>query len=133
MKHRTLERSLLAANVIAIASSIAFALLAAPNAAAKPQLEIWGLGPDDQLEIDGAVVTVKGGTTARTFTGDPSAANAPVLRELAAGKHEVVVKRSGCAPRTQTIDVQGSLKRTLVFAAASGAHCAIPAPPPRAP
>ncbi len=122
------------ANVIAMTTGLS--VLAAPPTAPpapKPPLEIWGLGPDDQVEIDGASVTVKGGSTPRLFTGDPAAVNAPVLRELSPGKHEVTVRRVGCASRTFTVDMQGSHKRTVVFAPASIAHCGIPAPPPRAP
>jgi hypothetical protein len=135
LKHRTLERTLAAANVLAFTTSIAFALLAAPSTSSppRPPLEIWGLGPDDQLEIDGASVPVKGGSTPRVFSGDPSAANAPILRELTLGKHEVVVRRPGCATRTFAVEMAGAHKRTIVFAPASPAHCGIPAPPARAP
>ena len=133
MRHRTLERVLLAANVVAIGVGLAVALSAAPSANPRPPLEIWGLVAGDEVDIDGTSVPIKTGGVARSFAGDPAAVNAPLLRELSAGHHEVVVRRVGCAPRTFAVEMQGAHKHTIVFAPAIAAHCALAAPPARAP
>lgn len=108
-------------------------LLVAMTASAAPskaQLEIWGVDATDELSIDGAKQSPKGGG-ARVFTGDPTATNAPVLLEVGNGKHEIVVRRAECAPRTFVVSVEGSTKRAIVFEKEDAERCAIPLLPPR--
>lgn len=100
------------------------------TAPAKAPVEIWGVGSADHVEIDGAAVPVKAAAT-RAFAGDPTAMNAPILRELGEGRHEIVVEREGCEPRRFTIDVQGALKRSVVLVEPSADRCGIPLAPPR--
>jgi hypothetical protein len=102
----------------------------ADAAGSRAAVEIWGVSSADRVEIDGAAVTPKG-APGRAFAGDPMAMNAPILRELAEGKHEVVIEREGCEPQRFTIDVQGSLKRSIVLAEPNLERCAIPLAPPR--
>lgn len=103
-----------------------------PSRAAAPKvaLEMWGLEAGDRVTLDGADLPVKGGAT-RIFLGDPTAANAPVLAEIAPGRHELAVLRDGCAPRTFSVDLQGQTKRSIVFEKADPAKCSIPTLPAR--
>lgn len=102
----------------------------ADPAGSRAAVEIWGVSSADRVEIDGAALTPKG-AAGRAFAGDPMAMNAPILRELAEGKHEVVIERDGCEPRRFTIDVQGSLKRSIVLTEPNLERCSIPLAPPR--
>jgi hypothetical protein len=110
-----------------LGSTLAIAT-AAPN---RVPLEVWGASAGDEITIDGAKVNVRTGGAARVFTGDPDATNAPVLHEVSTGRHEVVVKRQGCAPRAFTISIEGAAKRSIVLEAIDAARCAIPFAPPR--
>jgi hypothetical protein len=104
---------------------------ATANAApSKVQLEIWGVESTDEVSIDGAAQTPKGGG-GRVFSGDPNATNAPVLVEVTSGKHEIVVRRGECAPRTFVVNVEGSSKRAIVFEREDAERCAIPLLPAR--
>ncbi len=115
-----------------IGLALVFGTFAAANATpTRVPLEIWGVAAGDELTIDGAAVNVHTGGAARVFTGDPDATNAPVLHEVSAGKHEIVVKRQGCASRSFTIAIEGTTKRTLVLEPLDAARCAVPFAPPR--
>lgn len=121
---------------VALGSSIAFGVVLSGTRAApvaRPPLEVWGVAAGDSVAIDGHAQTVKGGPLARAFVGEPFIANAPVVQELGAGKHDVVVEHAGCTPRRFSVEVQGAYKRSIVVAPVTSEHCAIPAPPPRAP
>lgn len=107
------------------------ALAVASAAPPRTPLEIWGVAAGDELTLDGAPVNVRTGGAPRVFTGDPDATNAPVLREVSPGKHELVLKRQGCAPRTFSITVEGSTKRAVVLDPSTTSRCAIPFAPPR--
>ncbi len=102
-----------------------------PPSQARP-LEIWGLDAGDQATIDGLAVNVRSGGAPRLFAGDPDATNAPVLHELAAGKHELVIRRQSCAPRVFSLALDGTTKRALVLEKQDPARCAIPFAPKRA-
>jgi hypothetical protein len=102
-----------------------------PASPGRP-LEIWGLEAGDQATIDGASVNVRSGGAPRLFGGDPDATNAPVLHELAAGKHEIAIRRSSCAPRVFTVALEGATKRAIVLEKQDAARCAIPFAPKRA-
>jgi hypothetical protein len=109
------------------------ALLVALTASAAPskvQLEIWGVEATDEVSVDGAAQTPKGGGP-RLFAGDPTATNAPVFLEVGNGKHEIVVRRAECAPRTFVVSVEGSTKRAIVMEKEDEARCAIPLLPAR--
>lgn len=110
-----------------LGSTLAIAT-AAPN---RVPLEIWGAAAGDEITIDGVAVNVRTGGAARLFTGDPDATNAPVLHEVTSGRHEVVVKRQGCAPRAFTVTIEGAAKRAVVLEPIDAARCAIPFAPPR--
>jgi len=118
---------------LGVAFSIVALSLFAPASAAPTRVsfEIWGVGGDDTITIDGAAVNVRAGGAPRVFQGDPDATNAPVLHELAPGKHEIVLKHVGCAPRTFTVSLEGSTKRALVLEPMDAARCAVPFAPPR--
>jgi hypothetical protein len=120
-----MKRVILALTVLG--STIAIAS-AAPT---RVPLEIWGAAAGDEITIDGVAVNVRGGGAPRLFTGDPDAANAPVLHEVNAGKHEIAVKRQGCATRTFTIAIEGTTKRSIVLEPLDAARCAIPFAPAR--
>ncbi len=96
----------------------------------RAPVEIWGVSAADRVEIDGAPITPKG-AGARSFVGDPVAMDAPVLRELAEGPHEITVEREGCEPRRFTVEVHGTLKRSIVLSEPDPEGCAIPLAPPR--
>ncbi|MGZ3422578.1 MAG: hypothetical protein ACXWUG_17670 [Polyangiales bacterium] len=107
------------------------ALTAVASAApSKVQLEIWGVEATDEVSIDGAAQTPKGGG-GRIFLGDPTATNAPVLVEVTSGKHEITVRRGECAPRSFVVSVEGSTKRAIVFEKEDPERCAIPLLPAR--
>lgn len=111
---------------------VACGLIAISNAGPpKVPLEVWGLEAGDELTIDGAAVNVRGGGAARTFTGDPDATNAPALEEVTVGRHELTVRRSGCAPRTFTVVVETSSKRAVVIDPQPPERCSIPFAPAR--
>lgn len=120
----------LVACALGVGALAAFAATRADAAGSGTAVEIWGVSSADRVEIDGAAVTPKGAAS-RAFAGDPMAMNAPILRELAEGKHEVVIEREGCEPRRFTIDVRGSLKRSIVLTEPNAERCAIPLAPPR--
>jgi hypothetical protein len=109
-------------------------LLALHRASAAPTrapLELWGVNAGDVVEIDGAATPIKSSGPPRAFTGDPLPGNAPFTQEVAPGKHAITVTRQGCAPLSFTVETQGAYKRSVVISL--GAHCGLPAPPPRAP
>jgi hypothetical protein len=119
--------------LVAVATPLAIAALAGARSEAAPTraaVEIWGVSSNDHVEIDGTAVPPKG-APGRTFAGDPMAMNAPILRELAEGHHEIVVEREGCEPRRFSIEVQGTLKRSIVMTQLDAERCAIPLAPPR--
>ncbi len=103
---------------------------AAPPDARKVPLEMWGLETSDEVDIDGVRAAVRAGGGPRVFAGDPAAANAPVLQELSPGRHDITIRRPGCAPRELGIVVEGSTKRAIVFEP-TDETCAIPDAPPR--
>ena len=117
---------------VAIALAVLTGALAVASAAPpRVPIEIWGAAAGDEITIDGAAVNVRAGGAPRVFTGDPDATNAPVLHEVAAGKHEIVVKRAGCAARTFALTIEGTTKRSIVLEPMDPARCAIPFAPPR--
>jgi len=101
-------------------------------AAAAPRalLEIWGVAEGDEVEIDGDAVTMKG-STRRPFTGEAVAGQAPVTRELAVGKHAIVVHLKGCAPQSFEVELTTPTKRSIVMQPPSE-HCELPLVPTRA-
>ena len=103
-----------------------------PPSPSRP-LEIWGLEPGDEVAIDGASVSVRSGGAPRIFSGDPDATNAPVVHELAMGKHELAIRGSRCAPRVFSIALATDprTKRAIVLERIDAAHCAIPFAPRR--
>ena len=109
------------------------AVLATGSQAAptKVALEIWGLEAGDEVSIDGAPVNVRSGGAPRTFVGDPAAANAPVLHELSPGKHELAIRRGGCAPRGFTVNLETASKRAIVLEPEDPERCALPLAPAR--
>lgn len=100
-----------------------------PPSISRP-VEIWGLDAGDELTIDGANINVRSGGAPRIFSGDPDATNAPVLHEIAIGKHDLVVRRSSCVPRAFTVTL-GGLKRAVVLEKLDAARCTIPFAPKR--
>lgn len=115
-----------------VSATLGLGLAFARTDAASPSapVEIWGVGSADRIEIDGVPAPAKA-AAGRTFAGDPMAMNAPILRELAEGRHEIVVERDGCEPRRFAIDVQGTLKRSIVLTEPDPERCAVPVAPPR--
>jgi len=131
-----MTRSWLVVSVSVSVSGLVLAsatLLASAANAPRPTLEVWGAMPGDVVDIDGSATTIKAGVVPRPFEGEPLPGNAAVTHEVAPGKHTVVVRREGCAPRTFEVEVQGSYKRSIVLAPSQAAHCGLPPPPPRAP
>lgn len=121
---------LVAAAVFSAGASLVALLSIAGAAPGRAIVEIWGVEPGDEVAIDGAPVTVKGG--ARAFSGDPTATSAPVVQEIAAGRHEIVVRMPGCASRTFAVDLSRG-KRVVILERGERTRCAIPlAPPARA-
>jgi len=113
-----------------LVAPILFAAVTASAAPAKVPLEIWGLEAADEVAIDGVAHAPKSGGT-RVFAGDPTATNAPVIVELGNGKHEIVLRRSECAPRTFTVSLEGGTKRAIVLEKETVERCAIPLLPAR--
>jgi hypothetical protein len=113
-----------------LALPVLLVTMTASAAPTKAQLEIWGVDADDEVSVDGNKQAPKGGAT-RIFAGDPTATNAPVLLEIGNGKHEIVVRRGECAPRTFVVSVEGSTKRAIVFEKEDAERCAIPLLPAR--
>jgi hypothetical protein len=113
---------------VAATATVVTASHAAPT---KVPLEMWGLEANDEVSIDGASVNVRSGGAARTFAGDPDATNAPVLHELTPGRHEITVRRGGCAPRDFTVTLESGSKRAVIFEAEDLERCALPLAPPR--
>lgn len=119
------------ASVAACAAMAAVLAAVSQAAPTKVALEIWGLEAGDEVTIDGAPVNVRSGGAPRTFAGDPDATNAPVLHELAPGKHELSVRRGGCAPRTFAVSLDTASKRAIVFEPEDPERCALPLAPAR--
>ena len=115
---------------LALALAFAFVTLGAAAAGPKIPLEIWGLEGADEVRIDDKPATVRGGE-ARPFLGDPGADNAPVLTELPAGKHSVVVLRAGCAPEAFEVTLEGTQKAAVVMGKGEPSRCALPELPER--
>lgn len=120
-----MKRGLLALALVALGAA---ASQAAPT---KVPLEIWGLEAGDEVTIDGTAVNVRSGGAPRPFVGDPAAANAPVLHELSPGRHELAVRRGGCAPRTFTVNLETPSKRAIVLEPEDPDRCALPLAPAR--
>lgn len=112
---------------VALTAPIAASFAATPG---KGTIEMWGLDAGDAVTIDGANVTVKSGGP-RVFAGEPEAIDAPVLAEVAAGKHEVVVRRGSCAPRAFSVVAEPNGRRVIVLEKEDPQRCAIPFAPPR--
>jgi hypothetical protein len=129
VKHRT--AALVAALTVFGAGGFVALLQAAPMSPNSVPLEVWGLEAGDEVTIDGVAVTVRSGGAPRSFVGDPDATNAPVLHEVSAGKHEIAVRRAGCAPRTVTVLVESASKRAIVLEPEDPDRCALPLAPAR--
>jgi hypothetical protein len=99
--------------------------------AASPRalLEIWGVVEGDEVEIDGEAVMVKGATR-RPFAGEAVAGQAAVARELALGKHSIVVPQKGCAPQSFEVDLASATKRSIVIEPPTE-RCNVPLVPAR--
>lgn len=119
-----MKRSVFVGAVVAFAT----ASQAAPT---KVPLEIWGLESGDEVTLDGAPVNVRSGGAPRVFAGDPDATNAPLLHEVALGKHEITVRRASCAPRTFTVTIETTSKRAIVLEPQDPERCALPLAPAR--
>ena len=117
---------------IAVIAALAAALGALSHAApSKVPLELWGLDAGDEVTIDGVSVNVRAGGAPRAFVGDPDATNAPVLHEVTVGKHEIVVRRAGCAPRGFSVSIESASKRAIVLEPVDAERCALPTAPAR--
>jgi hypothetical protein len=123
-----MKRAAIALGLLGLMMGMFAIASAAPT---RVSLEIWGASSGDAITIDGAAVNVRAGGAPRVFAGDPDATNAPVLHEVAIGKHDIVVKRKGCADRVFTIHVEGTTKRSIVLESVDPARCAVPFAPPR--
>ncbi len=121
---------------LVVGTALLLVAVGASASGGKVHLEIWGLVEGDEARVDDQPVTVRGGPP-RPFLGDPTADDAPVLTEVAAGIREIALQRragaSGpwCATETFKLTVEGKEKKAVVMAKPDPARCTLPELPPR--